>query len=58
MAFMRLVLPAVDRVTRASLPPRMRAAAPAEAFQVVLEHAARLVPEDFADLSRRLGLAS
>lgn len=59
MMSMRLMLPALTRDERAAFLGAMRPGVPAEVFSAVIEHAARptLAPADFADLTRRLGLA-
>jgi hypothetical protein len=58
MAFMRLMIPAMNRTERVGLLGGMRAGAPPEAFAAVIEHAARptLSAADFAHLSAALGL--
>lgn len=60
LAFMRLMIPAMNRSERAALLGGMKVSAPAEAFTAVIEFAARphLSREDFCDLSNRLGLAA
>lgn len=60
MGYMRIMIPAMDTAQRAEFLAGMRAAAPAEAFQAVMAHAARptLSNDDWADLSDRLGLAA
>jgi hypothetical protein len=58
IAFMRLMIPASNPEERASMLGGMKANAPPEAFQAVIDLAARptLSEAEFADLSRRLGL--
>lgn len=59
IAFMRLMLPAMNPAERAGLLTGMKANAPAEAFAAVIELAARptLPANDFAEL-QRLGLVA
>jgi hypothetical protein len=56
VAFMRMMIPAMNRPERAILLGAMKADAPPAAFAAVLSHAARptLDPEDWADLQARL----
>jgi hypothetical protein len=58
IVFMRLMIPASNPDERANLLGGMKASAPPEAFQAVIDLAARptLSAADFADLSRRLGI--
>jgi hypothetical protein len=58
MAFMSIIVPAMNKTLRAEYLGGMKANAPAEAFNAVIEHAVRpnLSAGDFADLSTRLGL--
>lgn len=58
MAFMSIIVPAINKTQRSALLGGIKANAPAEAFSAIIEHAARpnLSPADFADLSERLGL--
>lgn len=60
MAFMRLMIPAANPVERAAMLAGMRQQAPREAFDAVLEFAARpnLSPAEFADLASRLDLVA
>jgi hypothetical protein len=60
MGYMKIMIPAMDPTQRAEFLAGMRAAAPVEAFQAVIAHAARptLSNDDWADLSGRLGLAA
>lgn len=60
LAFMRLMIPAMNRQERAALLGGMQASAPPEAFSAVIAHAARptLPAEDFDDLASRLALAA
>ena len=55
---MRLMIPAANRDERFNLLAGMKLNAPKEAFSAVLEMAARptLIPDDMADLERRLAL--
>lgn len=59
IAFMRMMLPAMNRAERAALLTAMKTGAPAEAYAEVIELAARptLAPEDLTHLSE-LGLAA
>ncbi|MEW5687124.1 MAG: hypothetical protein AB1942_19560 [Pseudomonadota bacterium] len=59
IAFMRLMLPAMNPVERTALLSAMKSGAPPEAYAAVIDLAARpaLPPEDFAHL-RTLGLAA
>jgi hypothetical protein len=59
IAFMRIMLPAMNPLERAGLLTGMKAGAPPEAYAAVIEHAARptLPANDFAELER-LGLAA
>ena len=54
----RLMIPAATRADRISLLAAMRANAPAEAFEAIMEHSARpsLSESDYAHLCRGLGL--
>lgn len=56
MAFMRLMIPAMNPDERAAMLGGIRDGAPREAFNAVMEFAARpnLSPADYADLVRRL----
>jgi len=58
MAFMSIIVPAINRTQRAKFLGGMKANAPVEAFNAVIEHAVRpnLSAGDFADISTRLGL--
>lgn len=58
IAYMRLMIPASNPDERASLLGGIKASAPPEAFNAVINLAARptLTDRDFADLSRRLGI--
>lgn len=58
IAYMRLMIPASNPDERASLLGGIKASAPPEAFNAVIDMAARptLSDPEFADLSRRLGL--
>lgn len=60
LAFMRLMIPAMNRQERAALLAGMKANAPPEAFEAVIEHAARttLAAAEFDDLAVRLDLAA
>lgn len=60
LAFMRLMIPAMAPQERAVLLGGVRASAPPEAFQAVIEGAARptLPAQEFDDLTARLGLAA
>ncbi|WCL53315.1 hemerythrin domain-containing protein [Gimibacter soli] len=60
MAYMRLMLPAISPADRLGMLTGIRAGAPAEAFQAILQLAARpsLSAEDFAWLSTELGKAA
>jgi len=60
MAFMRLMIPAINPTERAALLGGMKQQAPREAFDAVVEFAARpnLSLEEFADLARRLDLVA
>lgn len=60
MAFMRVMIPAINPEERAALLGGMKKGAPPEAFDAVIEFAARpkLTAEEFADLARRLDLAA
>ncbi|MFD2265203.1 hemerythrin domain-containing protein [Lacibacterium aquatile] len=57
---MRLMIPSMNRVERAIFLAKVKTGAPPQAFNAVIEFAARptLSAEDFADLSDRLGLAA
>lgn len=58
MAFMSIMIPAINKSQRGALLGGIKANAPAEAFNAIMEHAAQpnLSSDDFADLSGRLGL--
>lgn len=58
IAYMRLMIPASNPDERASLLGGIKASAPPEAFNAVIDFAARptLSAKDFADLSRRIGI--
>lgn len=60
MASMRLMIPAINPAERAALLGGMKQHAPREAFDAVVEFAARpnLSAEEFADLARRLELVA
>jgi hypothetical protein len=60
MAFMRLMIPAIQPAERAAMLGGMKQQAPREAFDAVIEFAARpnLSAEEFADLARRLDLVA
>lgn len=60
MAFMRLMIPAVNPTERAAMLGGMKQQAPREAFDAVIEFAARpnLSAAEFADLARRLDLVA
>jgi Hemerythrin HHE cation binding domain len=60
MAFMRLMIPAINPLERATLLGGMKQQAPREAFDAVIEFAARpnLSAAEFADLARRLDLVA
>lgn len=60
MAFMRLMIPAMSPAERAGMLQGMRASAPAEAFEAVIEFAARptLPADDFRRLAADIGLAA
>ncbi|PSJ56632.1 hemerythrin domain-containing protein [Pseudaminobacter soli (ex Li et al. 2025)] len=60
MAFMRLMIPAINPAERAALLGGMKQQAPREAFDAVIEFAARpnLSAAEFADLARRLDLVA
>jgi Hemerythrin HHE cation binding domain len=60
MAFMQLMIPAVQPAERAAMLGGMKQQAPREAFDAVIEFAARpnLSAEEFADLARRLDLVA
>lgn len=60
MAFMQLMIPAIQPAERAAMLGGMKQQAPREAFDAVIEFAARpnLSAEEFADLARRLDLVA
>lgn len=60
MAFMRIMIPAMNPAERAALLGGMKQAAPKEAFDAVIEFAARpnLTAAEFADLAARLAIAA
>ncbi|PSJ63129.1 hemerythrin domain-containing protein [Pseudaminobacter soli (ex Li et al. 2025)] len=60
MAFMRLMIPAINPAERAALLSGMKQQAPREAFDAVIEFAARpnLSAAEFADLARQLDLVA
>lgn len=60
MTFMRMMIPAMNREERVLLLGGMKQAAPPEAFNAVMQVAARpnLSPADWQDLSQRLGSPS
>ncbi|ODT86542.1 hypothetical protein [Phenylobacterium sp. SCN 70-31] len=59
IAFMRIMLPAMNRAERSALLSAMKSSAPADAYAEVIERAARptLAPDDMSHLSE-LGLAA
>lgn len=60
MAFMQLMIPAIQPAERAAMLGGMKQQAPREAFDAVIEFAARpnLSAEEFADLARQLDLVA
>jgi hypothetical protein len=60
MAFIRMVVPAVNPAERVAMLDDMRQGAPREAFDAVMEFTVRpnLSAAEFADLGQRLGLAA